>query len=92
MSWTNRKTAQAASDARDLDETRRVAYMALASVDYHDRELAGTLVNALVHHQRAATVDEAMQQVTALLKDPQDEHARGWLLSHVQRITAQLSE
>ena len=77
--------------AKDLDETRRLAYMALSGLPAGDRSLAGTLVNALVHHQGAATADEALKNVTALLKDPQDEEARQWLLGHVERITAELN-
>lgn len=75
------------SAARDLDETRRLAYMLLAGVDRKDRELAGTLVNALAHHQKAAAADEAMARVTELLEDSQDEEARQWMLRHVKRIT-----
>lgn len=85
------KSAVPASGTRDLDETRRLAYMLLAGVPDDDREIAGTLVNALVHHQQAATADEAMTQIRALLQDPHDEEARLWMLGHTQRITDALS-
>jgi hypothetical protein len=80
------------SAARDLDETRRLAYTLLAGVDQEDRELAGTLVNALVHHQGAAAVDEAMAQVRALLGNPENEAARLWMSRHVKRITDALGD
>jgi hypothetical protein len=78
---------------RDLDETRRLAYMLLAEVsDKKDRELTGTLVNALVHHQKAATAEEALKQVSALAENPQDEEARQWMLRHTHRITGALGD
>ena len=78
--------------ARDRDETRRLAYTALVEVDDpRDRELAGTLVNALVHHQRAATDAEALEKVARLLNSPADPDARQWMLEHVKRLTAELA-
>lgn len=37
-------------DARDLDETRRLLYMAMAASVTERYELVGTLTNALKHH------------------------------------------
>lgn len=37
-------------DARDLDETRRLLYVAMAAPMTERYELVGTLVNALKHH------------------------------------------
>ena len=37
--------------ARDLDETRRLLYIALACGRTEHHDLAGTLINALRHHQ-----------------------------------------
>jgi hypothetical protein len=85
--WWRRKPASPAVDTRDLDETRRLAYMLLAGVPDPYCEIAGTLVNALVHHQGAAAADEAMTQIRKLLDNPQDEEARLWMLGHAQRIT-----
>jgi hypothetical protein len=42
-------------DARDLDETRRLLYGALAAGRTRRWELVGTLVNALVHHSGLET-------------------------------------
>lgn len=85
-----RKAKPVVADTRDLDETRRLAYMLLAGVPDPYCEIAGTLVNALVHHQGAATADEAMTQIRKLLDDPQDEEARRWALGHTERITNEL--
>jgi hypothetical protein len=79
------------ADDEDLDETRRLAYMALVDVDRKDRNLAGTLVNALVHHQKAASQDEAVTHVENALNE-QDEVAIAWLRDHIRRITAELEE
>lgn len=85
-----RKKQDSPATVRDLDETRRLAYMALVDVDdKRDRTLAGTLVNALVHHQRAATDAEALDNVAALLNNRHDPDARQWLLEHVKRINAE---
>jgi len=51
---------------RDLDETRRLAYMALMSKGTRNYELAATIANALVHHQQAAEVGDALTYLTAL--------------------------
>ena len=51
---------------RDLDETRRLAYMALMSKGTRNYELAATIANALVHHQQAAEVGDALTYLTTL--------------------------
>src|SRR5262249_61048840 len=52
--------AQANADRlRDLDETRRLAYMVLAARGTGRDELAATVVNALAHHQSAVGPDTA---------------------------------
>lgn len=79
------------SDKRDLDETRRLAYMLLVRVDDKKyRELVATLVNAIVHHQQSADAAEAMDHIAALANNPDDEDARRWLNAHVARITKKL--
>lgn len=88
--FRNNKKTQRAASSRDLDETRRLAYMLLSGASTDDRDLAGTLVNALVHHQQAAGVDDAIKQVTALLSDPQNAGARSWMMAHVNRISTVL--
>jgi hypothetical protein len=50
----------------DLDESRRLAYMALMSKGAGDYGLAASLLNALVYHQEKATEEEAMKHLRAL--------------------------
>jgi len=66
---------------RDLDETRRLACMALMGKGTRNYELAATIANALVHHQQAAGVGEALTYLTALANDgPGDADAsEEWL-------------
>lgn len=81
------------ADSEDLDETRRLLYMALADVDRKDRTLAASLVNALVHHQKAETEEAALQHVTNLLNmDYGTEADRSWAFRHIRRITAELEQ
>jgi hypothetical protein len=56
-----------ASRRSDLDETRRLASMALAAWGTERYELAATIVNALAHHQSAVDPDVAMRHVTAIV-------------------------
>jgi hypothetical protein len=89
------EAAQAAADRRrDLDETRRLAYMAMAghtdptSKSY---ELAATLVNALAHHQSAIDPDIAMQHVQAVVFGlVGSREGEEWLRGQIERITAEL--
>lgn len=78
--------------ARDRDETRRLLYMALL-VSRTDRyELAGTLVNALAHHQSAATRElspaEIADRVVSCIEG-EVEHEQ-WIRDQIARITAEL--
>lgn len=76
---------------RDLDETRRVAYMALASQKTQRYELAATIVNALAHHQSAIDPGVAMRHVTAIVNgDAGAAPGERWLQGQIDRITAEL--
>lgn len=76
---------------RDLDETRRVVYMALASQKTQRYELAATIVNALAHHQSAIDPDEAMRYVTAVVNGGSEAAlSEQWLRGQIQRISAEL--
>src|SRR5260221_10807176 len=64
----DRRRIQAAQEAADLDETRRLLYMVLLAADSTSNasaslkisvELAGTLYNALAHHSELLTSAEA---------------------------------
>ena len=75
--------------ARDRDETRRLLYVALAASRTKRYNLAGTLVNALKHHQG---VDDdpidLMDKVVAAVDGQPGSSA--WLLEQIQRLTAEL--
>jgi hypothetical protein len=60
-------------DLRDLDETRRLAYVALAAarLERH-HELVGTLVNALAHHGIGVEPGVAMDKLCALVEPTGD--------------------
>jgi hypothetical protein len=89
-----RQTEAAQEDANrrlDLDETRRVAYMALAARKTGRYELAATIVNALAHHQSAIDADEAMRHVTAIVNgDAEAAVSEQWLRGQIERITTEL--
>jgi hypothetical protein len=89
-----REAAQAHEGRRrDLDETRRLLYMALIvgrTRQTPGAELIGTVVNALAHHQSAVNADQAAVHVAAVIHgDPEGESER-WLQGQINRITAEL--
>jgi hypothetical protein len=76
--------------AKDLDETRRLCYMALVYSRANGRhELAGTLINSLLHHQR---VDEPRDVVIERVLGAINGDADGleWLESQRDRINQEL--
>lgn len=76
--------------AKDLDETRRLCYMALVCWRADGRhELAGTLINALVHHQR---IDESVDDVLNRVLDAVKGGAAGlvWVREQIDRINEEL--
>lgn len=91
-----RTEAKRAEDERkrDLDETRRLAYMALMSKGTRNYELAATLTNALVHHQRAAEVGDALTYLTALADGGPDDAdtSEEWLNEQIWGITSKLGD
>ena len=80
------------SRRRDLDETRRLAYMALASRHTERYELTATVVNALTYHQSVVDPDTAIRHVATVVDsgpgDPGESEA--WLRGHIDRITSEL--
>jgi hypothetical protein len=79
---------------RDLDETRRIAYMALlASRSSRSPEIGATIVNALAHHGLGLDPEEVAQHVEGLLAmaspDPRDEQ---WLQGVIDRITDEIRQ
>jgi hypothetical protein len=82
-----------ASRRRDLDETRRLLYMALVlgrASQHQGAELVATIVNALVHHQSAVAVDEAAVHVAAVVRGDTGSESERWLEAQIERITLEL--
>jgi hypothetical protein len=74
----------------DLDETRRVAYMALIAGTTSRYELVATVGNALAHHGLQVPFHEAAAHLVAVISgDTEGESAR-WLQDQIDRITAKL--
>jgi hypothetical protein len=83
----SKKRQAAAEEARrrDLDETRRLLYMALCAPRTKRYELAGTLINAIAHHQNAEVRgNELVDRVVAFVNDdaPDDD----WLRQQIARV------
>ncbi len=79
------------AQARDLDETRRLLYMALLAPRTDRYNLAGTLVNALVHHQGIdASAEQVAEYVIGAIEDDLTESG-DWLRGQIDRITAELA-
>lgn len=80
-------------DARDQDETRRLLYM-LRFAPLTDRyNLAGTLLNALVHHSGNGSVsveDAAHYILRALKNDDPGGTVNAWVNDQIARMTAEL--
>ena len=77
------------SDRDDMDETRRLLYMSLVAGRTKRYNLAGTLVNALKHHQGVDTpVDELLDRAV----DAVEGHDTGWARAEIDRITALLGD
>lgn len=80
-----------ASRQRDLDETRRIAYMALACGETERYELVATIVNALAHHGSAADPDQAMRHlITIVTSGPDRDNSLAWLRGEISRLTIEL--
>ncbi len=80
-------------DRTDFDETRRLLYMALLAPRTRQYDLAGTLVNALVHHHAVdgLSADEAAEHVINVIEgtDPAGT-SLAWVADQIGRITAEL--
>lgn len=78
------------SRGRDLDETRRLLYMALVVGQTKRYNLAGTLINALRHHQGIDDPDledKILRQVEGTENDSDDT----WVRTQISRITSELA-
>jgi hypothetical protein len=78
---------------RDLDETRRVAYMALLANRAQAPELVATIVNALAHHGLGADPGEAASHLINLvgmsINRPESER---WLQEQIDEINRKLGQ
>lgn len=86
------EAAQAhATRRQDLDETRRVIYIALAGGTTRAPDLVATLVNALAYHGSRVDPEVAATHVANVVNatDPGGESER-WLRGQIDRITAEL--
>lgn len=82
-------------DKTDFDETRRLLYMAGFVTRTKRYNLAGTLVNALVHHHAVddVTADEAAGHVLSVLEDDDVTGiSKAWVREQITRITAELGD
>lgn len=85
-------------DRTDFDETRRLLYMALLAPRTKRYNLAGTLVNALVHHHAVDDLsaedvaDHVVRYVEGKYGDLSVSHDAEWLQVQIDRITAELGD
>jgi hypothetical protein len=87
-----RREKAAAQERRraDLDETRRVAYMALIAGNTGYYELVATVANQLAHHGLQVPFPEAAAHLATVARgDTEGESAR-WLQEKIDHITAKL--
>lgn len=77
-------------DTRDVDETRRLLYGALAAGRTKRWELVGTLVNALVHH--SGLVEDPYDLLDYLVEVVEDPGSGPAFARRVRDLIAQLSE
>lgn len=79
-------------DRTDFDETRRLLYMAILRQRTEKYELAGTLVNALVHHHSLdLATSEVIDHVLNVIEDA-DQASIDWMLEQIDRISMQLGD
>jgi hypothetical protein len=75
-------------DAHDLDETRRLLYMAMAASVTKRYELVGTLVNALTHHVDMSS-ENVLDRLLSLIEDP-SRADRLWAMETIVQLTQML--
>lgn len=76
------------SQRRDLDETRRLLLMALVADRTKRYNLAGSLINALLYHQKIdADRDQLIDQVVSAVNGEGDDT---WIWQQIERVNAEL--
>ncbi len=79
------------AEVRDLDETRRLLYMALVVRRTKRYNLAGTIINAIKHHQRVdIDTDELIERVVEYVDGTAEDD--GWVRGQIERIIAELGD
>jgi len=77
--------------ARDLDETRRLLYMALLVRQTKKYNLAGTIVNAVKHHQgQDIDTDELIAKVVGYVEGTDEDD--GWVRDQIKRCIDALGD
>lgn len=96
MARTRRLTG---AQRADLDETRRLLYMALVASRTKRYNLAGTLINAIKHHQGVDIDPDAspghasdmlIGRVVAYVDGAGDDD--DWLTEQIERLVTELDE
>jgi hypothetical protein len=72
---------------KDLDETRRLLYMLMLVSRTEKYELAGTLVNALLHH---SNLDIQPRDLTRKIVETVRGNSDDWIYEQIDRITTEL--
>lgn len=87
----NVEVPEALSEAtrKDLDETRRLLYMALVVNRTKRYNLAGTLVNAIKHHQR---LDIDTDVLIDHVLDAVESGNESWVREQIDRICGELGD
>ena len=73
------------SPATDADETRRLCYMALLARYTEHHDLAGTLVNALRHHQGVKDPDLEKKVIDVL--EGKHSAADNWIREQIKHLS-----
>lgn len=78
-----------AEQGKDRDETRRLLYMVLLGGTKTERwfNLAGTLTNALAHHNLGLDPREVMRRLTEIRNEENVEDNEAWAWSLIEQLT-----
>lgn len=77
---------------KDLDETRRLMYMAMLRQRTEKYELAATIVNALLHHQSIdMSTPAVISRVLGVIENADDDDME-WMQVQIDRISMQLGD
>jgi hypothetical protein len=75
--------------SKDLDESRRLLYMAMAASRTDRYELVGTITNALAHHGLGMDPHEVMDLAIATVSG---DETTGWAEAQIARLTEAIQE